>query len=971
MRIFIVAQNLFKNVGGGETVYQRIVTSLPEIDFTYLTNDLLKETVHPANAHPVCMPYGKVLYVEGRPGFPQYILGQLREADRIAQAVAGQEFDLVDIPDYLPCGAYLRSAFAHHHVKVGRIVLAMHGNISTSIRLNWDTMGQDVSDILDNETMQFRCADSVYTISRKYMDEWCQRVDRSVQYIDPMCFVDCAKPQAWKAPAPEEKVQLACIGRSERLKGNDIFIDINRWMTSEQIGGGMHIGGVYYFSNGDGSDYHLSNLAANRSIEVPYLYSKNRQELNELFAQRTIVVLPVRYDTLNLVVLEALFSGCPVAVSTNAGVCRYLDETYTQLPYIKIDFSDYAGAIAQIEAVAADYDTYRQNLQDALKKVQAMPDTATEMQRVYKAAVASPINPDTILLDYQYRTATAKERVIQLCRKTGMVKLAKTLRPSQLVARFKAAARKHATAASLCWHAEIHGAKQLPQRYWNLSGAPENTPVAIYRKIHTIEDIHGCRFFHCYAYYEMSRLLRKVGNRDLWVTYALRAMRLSGKDLYGQLPAVVKTLEESNRSTQARLTQLMYDGNSDSAQQVYAYLKGAYEKLRANPTTDSCAVTEDFRSEKTPRVCVIVSLYNAADKLEFFLSMVSRQTLVQRGEVEFIFVDSCSPMDEHAVLAMHQGSMNMLYLRSFERETIQKAWNRAIPYARAAYITFLGVDEMIYPDALEVLSGELDAEPTLDWVVGNSLIESVEMNGILSRDVMLYDREGGVHFSPCFDTCYLTYVGGLYRKNVHDRFGYYNEAYRGAGDTEFKNRILKHIQVKYLPRTLGIFLDYPQERVTASSMAEIEDLSAWYAYRTPGGIRYQFEMASPEVMEATLRWALFYRKSFRRDKGSDVEYCCYLAEYLLERQPDNALSRAVLPGLKVLLSDLRELDSTELSLHNEAVQHRLHQIKRDFDAVTAEHRKITGNSEILYTYYGDNRYQQHRWLWPSEPQEAK
>lgn len=971
LRVLIVAFDLFKNIGGGETVYQRIVSSLPEVDFTYLTYNIDGEQSHPDNAHPVSVPWGKELQVKGKPGFPQYILGQLREADRVAQAVAGQSFDLVDIPDYQTFGAYLRSAFAHHRVAVGSIVLAMHGNISTSISLNWDTMEQDVSDLRANEKMQFQCVDSVYAISRAYIDEWCKRVDRKVDYVDPMCFVNHGDPADWTPGTAEEPVQLACIGRSERLKGNDIFVDMIRWCTGKQISGGVHIGGVYYFSNGIESAYHLSNLAENRSIEVPYLYSKNRKELHALYSQRTIVVLPVRYDTLNLVVLEALFSGCPVAVSTNAGVCRYLDETYPEIPYLKIDFSNYAQSIMQIEALAAEYDSYRQRLCAALKKIGAMPDTGVEMRRVYQSAVVAMQNPDTVLLEYQYRKATAKEKALQFCRKTGLVKFAKALRPSQIIDKVKKSAKKHISAAALCWYAEIRGAKQVPQRYWSISGEPENTETAVFQKIHAIEGVYGCRFFHCYAYYELSRLLQKVDYQELWATYTLRIMRLSGKDIYGQLQDTAQALMNTRHSLQAEAAQLMYSGAEDTEERVYGWLSDVYQRWLVNPTLDACAVKEDFRDNKKPRVSIIVSLYNAADKLNFFLSMLDRQTLVQRGEVEFIFVDSCSPMDERSVLMKRKKSMNMLYLRSFERETIQKAWNRAIPYARADYITFLGVDEVIYPDALALLCHELDADPDLDWVVGNSLVEAVEMNGILSRDVMLYDRHDGIRFSSCLETCYLSYVGGLYRKNVHDRFGYYNEEYRGAGDTEFKNRILKHIRVKYLNRTLGVFLDYPQERVTASSMAEIEDLSAWYIYRTPGGIRYQYELASPEEIEEVLRWALFYRKSFRREKGSDIEYACYIAEYLLKREPENALAKALFPGLKLLLEDLRELDSMELSLQNGAIQRRLRRIKEDFETVTEEHRKIAQNSEILYTYYNDNRYQQHRWLWASEPPAAK
>lgn len=967
MKILVVAYNLFKNVGGGETVYQRIINSLKDFDFTYLTDDMSNEGAHPANAHPVLVPPGKTVYVEGNPGFPQYILGQLREADRVAQAVAGQEFDIVDIPDYMTYGAYLRSAFAHHKVKVGRIILAMHGNISTSISLNWDTIGKDVSDLAENEARQFRCADSVYAISKSYIDEWTARITRSVQYVDPMCFITHGNVECWQ-PGTNEKVTLACIGRSERLKGNDLFVDMNRWIDHKYIECGVHIGGIYRMENGDSSDYHLANLAGNRSIQVPYLGSKNRQELNELFQQRVIVVLPVRYDTLNLVVLEALFSGCPVAVSTNAGVCRYLDETFPQLPYIKLNLNNYADAISKIEAVAADYDAYRQKLKNALCSISENWNAEKEMRRVYQTALESEISLATVMLQYQYQKTTCKEVAIAFCHRLGLGKIARALQPARLIRKGKEKMRKHAGVIAMRWLTEIKKAKFVSEKYWNISGAAENTAPTIYSKIHEVEAIYDCAFYHCYAYHELSRLLKKVGNQDLCITYALRIMRLAGRDLYGQLAEVVQALQQRGNKIQASLAQLMYNGSTNSADLVYQWLQQSYEKWKVNPTVDACAIVEDSRHTHIPKVSVIVSLYNAADKLDFFLSMISKQTLAARNEVEFIFVDSCSPMDEHSILEKYKGSMNMLYLRSFRRETIQKAWNRAIPYARADYITFLGVDEMMYPEALECLSKELDHDPSVDWVVGNSLIEAVEMNGTLNRDVMLYDRSGGIRFSSCLETCYLTYVGGLYRKNIHQRFGYYNEEYRGAGDTEFKNRILKHIHVKYLNRTLGIFLDYPQERVTASSMAEIEDLSAWYAYRTPGGIRYQFELAEIAEIESVLRWAVCYRKSFRRDTGSDIEYACYLAEYLLEREPENALARALRPGLRRLLDDLVELDATtQLSIQKDSSQRRFHQIKSDFEQITKEHRNILKNENILYTFYGDNRFQQHRWLWQSEP----
>ncbi len=961
MKILVVAYNIFKNVGGGETVYSRIISSLKDVNFTYLSNDVGAEIGYPPNATPVQVEHKKNIYVENDPGFPMYMMEQLKEADAIARSVAGQSFDIVDIPDYFTCGAYLRSAFAFHKVSVKRIVLAMHGNISTSIGLNWDTKDTDVSDIEANETMQFRYADYVYSISKSYIDEWQKRVPREIEYIDPMNFVNYSVSK--EKNIQRGGVTLACIGRSERRKGNDIFLDMNRWISTQSVKKGIQIGGIYKFQNGVGSDYHLQNLAGHRSINVEYLYSMSRTQLNSLFSERIIVVLPVRYDTLNLVALEALFSGCPVAVSTKAGVCRYLDETFPSVPYIKIDFDDYGKAILEIEELAERYDDYRNELVEAISNIDIHIDIARDMLGVYRNALDNPKNTNQFMVNYKYKPINLKSIIWMTCRITRTERIAIRLKNFNIKDKIQQRLRASKGKTELKWIGAIRSSRKVPKAYLNISAMPENRNALTISKIHAVEELIKCPFYHCYAYKELCRLLNKIGENDLEATYALRTMRLSGVDLYSQCENTYNLLNLSGRSTQADVVKLLY-GEEGNPEEVYKYLCNSYENWIVNPTTDECDIMRDFREGNIPKVSIIVSLYNAADKLEFFLSMISKQTLLKKGLVEIIFIDSASPSEEYDILKEYSTKMNFLYLRSKKRETIQKAWNRAIPYARAEYITFLGVDEMLYPDALEILSDELDKSSNVDWVVGNSLIESVEMNGTLNNDTMIYNRQGGFRFSAYFETCYLTYVGGLYRKSIHEKYGYYNETYKGAGDTEFKNRILKYINVKYIDRTLGIFLDYPQERVTASCMAEIEDLSAWYVYRSQGGVRYQYELASIEEIEQALKWALSYRKSYKQENGCDIEYANHIIHYLLERDPSNQLANMLRPGIETVLKAIQELDSATPSLRGRRQIRRFRKIKNIISRISKEHREITAIEQLEYTFDGDNRFQQHRWIWP-------
>ena len=115
--------------------------SSPEIDFFYFRENETEGARRPTNASGLPLAPLSELRVLSPPPSVGYVNEAFREADRIARSVAGQSFDIVDVPDFVAFGAALKAAFANHGVKVGRLVLAMHGNISNSIELNWGSRG--------------------------------------------------------------------------------------------------------------------------------------------------------------------------------------------------------------------------------------------------------------------------------------------------------------------------------------------------------------------------------------------------------------------------------------------------------------------------------------------------------------------------------------------------------------------------------------------------------------------------------------------------------------------------------------------------------------------------------------------------------------------------------------------------------------------------------------------------------------
>ena len=999
MKVLLVTSDLFRDTGGGQTVLRKVIEANPDFQFTYLRNSEPEDASKPLNARSVPLLSRRALRLNVPPPHPIYEKVALEEADAVARSVAGQSFDIVEMQDYNVFGAALRAACAHHGVKVGRFVLALHGNISTSIEIQWGSPGDNVLEQKTLERRQFAEADSVYGISTAYIREWQQRVPREVHFVDPIEFVIAQRPTGFWTGG--EAPSLYCIGRSERRKGNDLFIEIVRWLKPGSFAAASHIGETVTLSNGVSSAHHLAFFAQRRGLDIPYFPSRDHKSLLSLYGGSSLVVIPTRYDSLNLVALEALFSGCPIAVSNRAGVCDYLEEFHPDIPFTKIDFDNLYASVPKIQDIVDDYDNHRRVLYSALANSPPPSHSAIGVRDVYERALGQEpkaseginisfnkslnrsvvavleekeqhehVSPEAGLV-YEEDTLSPMRRAAHLARHITPETIKGKLRPILNAPKefFIGRLRESGHFGDARYFATLLDARLVPARLRDVGGRPERNQDALKEKLGTLYYYAGMSpLYRCNFWRDIARIERLRGNDAMAVAYELRILRLLGRDPGAMLPGLTSSLRSLGFLAEADAAQALYGTPEEAENRVFDLLQERFLKLR-NFAEKSWEHVQDYRSGE-PKVSVIVSLFKAADKLPLFLSALAQQTLARSGKMEIVLVDSGSPTNERQVFEKFQReqSLNIVYARSAARETIQAAWNRGIGLARAPYLVFLGVDETIYPEALEVLSDELDRKPGLDWVMAHSVVTAVDEHGLHKNDIMTYDRSGATKDHTYLDTCFVSWVGGMYRRSIHDRFGYYDETFRGAGDTEFKNRILPHINVGFLDKLLGVFLNYPEGQTTASPMAEIEDSRAWYLFRSAGGVRYGFERRTPEEVEQLLKLCLGYRKSYCGHVSTDLEYGLLLAEYLQRRSRAAALVQGLAPGLHSMVQNLRFLELAPRNVSQLESLSVMRNAWKAFKAGEASHAALLGghsSSSLCYQVFNDNRYEQHSWLWRS------
>ncbi|HLO85279.1 MAG TPA: glycosyltransferase [Nostocaceae cyanobacterium] len=987
MKVLIIDFDLFNKIGGGQTFYRSLIEKNPQIDFYYLVISEPLSQARPHNAHPILYQekyqiLDDKIFVDLTP--PKWIYRAFVMASNIAASVAGQRFDVVDLPDYEQLGTMLRPALNYHNVDFERIFLSMHGTISTSIKLDWFYGGKVDQTLIWQEKIQYSVVDNRYGISKQYLDEWREIIDLPSDYLNPLSVISLPKPRL--AEPTEELPSLNFVGRTERRKGPDIFVDLAWWLPRSKFSRANIIGPDSY--GGEiGSGLLLYQMINNRlKGDITLLPSMSYTELQQVFTSKSVTILPSKYDTLNLTALESLFSGCPTVIGTGAGVVRFLQETYPSLPLLTIDVNNIYSSIPAICTVLNNYDDYRYQLVETLSQAQpdlsgALLESIYEVQPSYDQALRSEverwylqlirlqketklknlINPASI----QNSAAKTIKKKLQPEVKQSLKKVKSLLENPQgfLKSKLKSVLSKDNYEVLKVVDQGIK-ALSLLDKYGYIFNLGEGSEQELSGKVSNCWNLSSeHRIDRVRIWREIARLEMLRGNDIVAATYQIRCMRLLGGDRFGDLKTVIPTLQANGFRKEAAAAEAMYSQSPDQRQLCRAIIDQALADNKLNQKWEY-EFLDDRRTASNYRVSIIVSLYNAADKLALFLQTLQYQTLIQAGAAEIILVDSGSPADEYTVFKQVMESLDIpiLYARCAKRETIQSAWNRGIDLAHSPYLTFLGVDETILPECLEILAAELDADPTLDWVQANSLVTNVDKNGSWVNDIMIYDRKGYKQDLVYLETCYLSWVGALYRRSIHDRFGYYDATFRAAGDTEFKSRILPFIKTKAIPQTLGVFRNYPDERTTQHPRAEIEDLRAWYLHHTLAGIEYAFAHRHPQEAEELFYSCLRYRKSYCQHWSTDIEYAYNVGNFIQQHTPDSPALK-YLPGTKKLLDAYRRLDwipkLSKLSHTAEVVR-----VNRLINEVDQQHRAI--NSQIvepMYKIFNDNRHEQHSFLW--------
>lgn len=192
-----------------------------------------------------------------------------------------------------------------------------------------------------------------------------------------------------------------------------------------------------------------------------------------------------------------------------------------------------------------------------------------------------------------------------------------------------------------------------------------------------------------------------------------------------------------------------------------------------------------------------------------------------KGRLENLFGQSLVP---EVIVVCKEGSKEQEIAKAFDVKiittqdvpTIYEAWNMAIKQASGNYITSANCDDRLYPRALEKLAAALDQHE--NYAVAYFYVDRVHEIDGKPFDVFQWAQGGIIELLTI--GCFLGPMP-MWRKSVHDKYGYFLESdmlangetykYRVVSDYEFWMRLAENKEKFFLiQEILGAYLDRPE-----------------------------------------------------------------------------------------------------------------------------------------------------------------
>jgi glycosyltransferase involved in cell wall biosynthesis len=215
-----------------------------------------------------------------------------------------------------------------------------------------------------------------------------------------------------------------------------------------------------------------------------------------------------------------------------------------------------------------------------------------------------------------------------------------------------------------------------------------------------------------------------------------------------------------------------------------------------------------------PKVSLITSVFNAEEHIDQLMDNVTEQTIFE-DKCEWIILNANpagKDYEEKVILKyVEKYPNNIIYKRLEEDPGVYGTWNRAIELSSGELITNINCDDRRPSWALEKQARSLVANTEVDLVYNdsyvvhkpNTLWDQIDPEKTQRYNFDQFSKEAMLRGN-------LPHNNPMWRKELHDKNGFFDDKYKSAGDWDFWLRcVFEGSKFLKLPDIMGVYYFNP------------------------------------------------------------------------------------------------------------------------------------------------------------------
>jgi glycosyltransferase involved in cell wall biosynthesis len=259
-----------------------------------------------------------------------------------------------------------------------------------------------------------------------------------------------------------------------------------------------------------------------------------------------------------------------------------------------------------------------------------------------------------------------------------------------------------------------------------------------------------------------------------------------------------------------------------------------------------------MNSLTNPLISVVMPVYNAQPFLDDSIGSILAQSFT---DFEFVILDDASTDDSSARLREWAARDKRIRLhQSHQQLGLSGSSNAVVAHARAAIVARMDADDVAHPDRLQRQWEIIEQQPEV--VAVGTLCNGIDAHGceVRPRDRWRLVRRSG--FIP------FPHGSAMFRREVFDRIGGYDETTIGGEDQELFSRMAAHGRVVTLPDVLYSYRYHANNATLFNGLRAVgenhhsngDSLAAYYML---GAMRL-WAGEPPRLLEPMLRQKYFH-----------------------------------------------------------------------------------------------------------------